>query len=262
MNAQPEIIDAEVEETPRLKPASQALAERRETAPMRSADRVPLTPMEMAYQLIQNGADLGSVKEMLAVSRELAAEQARRAFDAAIAEAKAEIPIVAKNATGHNSKRYADFAAYAAALKPILAKYGLSYRFRTEQTDRITVTCVLSHKDGHSEENSLSGPADNTGSKNAIQAVGSTLTYLQRYTLVQALGLAAGEDDDGKAVTISEQGGPITEEQAAAIRALVEKTGTDIEKFCAYMKVEAIPDIPASQYQRAVTMLEKKLGAK
>jgi len=38
-----------------------------------------LTPMQMAYQLISNGADLGSVKEMLAMSRELAAEQARQA---------------------------------------------------------------------------------------------------------------------------------------------------------------------------------------
>src|SRR5690606_8392781 len=120
------------------------------------------------------------------------------AFDAAIASAKAEIPAVAKNAKGHNNKAYANFAAYAAVVDPVLGKWGLSYRFRTEQTDRITVTCVLTHKDGHAEENSLSGPPDGSGSKNAIQAIGSTLTYLQRYTLVQALGLSAADDDDGQ----------------------------------------------------------------
>lgn len=215
----------------------------------------PMTPMEMAYHLIQNGADLGSVKEMLAMSKELAADQARRAFDAAVAEAKSEIPIVGKNATGHNSKRYADFSAYAAALKPILAKHGLSYRFRSEQTDRITVTCVLSHKEGHSEENSLSGPADASGSKNAIQAIGSTLTYLQRYTLIQALGLAASEDDDGHAV---DSGGPITPEQAATIRALCEETSTDIPKFCELMKVDSVPELAASQYDRVIKSLEAK----
>jgi len=235
--------------------------ERREVVSAEQAS-VPMTPMQMAYQLIQNGADLGSVKEMLAMSKELAADQARRAFDEAVALAKAEIPVVTKNAKGHNEKRYADFSAYARAVDPIITKHGLSYRFRTAQTDRITVTCILSHKAGHFEENELSGPADSSGSKNAIQAIGSTLTYLQRYTLIQALGLAASNDDDGKAVTVAEKGGAITEVQAANLRALIEETGSDIVKFCGYMGVEAIPDISVSDFPRAVAMLEKKKVAK
>lgn len=232
----------------------------RQPAIREETSSAPLTPMEMAYRLIQNGADLGSVKEMLAVSRELAADQARRAFDTAVSAAKAEIPIVAKNATGHNNKRYADFSAYAAALKDVLANHGLSYRFKTEQTDRITVTCVLSHKDGHAEENSLSGPADGSGSKNAIQAIGSTLTYLQRYTLIQALGLAASEDDDGHRSDQGADDHPISKEQIVTILKLVEETGTAIDRFCAYMKIEAVPDIRQSQFDRAVQMLEKKRG--
>lgn len=243
-------------------PASQALIEhepvavpqRREVA---SVAQVAMTPMEMAFSLIQNGADLGSVKEMLTVSREIAAEQARRAFDAAVADAKAEIPIVGKNAEGHNKKRYADFSAYASALKPILAKFGLSYRFRTEQTDRITVTCVLSHKDGHSEENSLSGPADASGSKNAIQAIGSTLTYLQRYTLIQALGLAASEDDDGRKADEATEDGPISKEQTVAILRLVEEAGADIEIFCERWKIQAIPELPVRNFKDALASLQR-----
>lgn len=216
----------------------------------------PMTPMEMAYHLIQNGADLGSVKEMLAMSKELAADQARRAFDAAVAEAKSEIPIVGKNATGHNSKRYADFSAYAAALKPILAKHGLSYRFRSDQTDRITVTCVLSHKEGHSEENSLSGPADASGSKNAIQAIGSTLTYLQRYTLIQALGLAASEDDDGQ--HSEDDGDLITTDQRNILLKLIEETDTDVVQFCKWAKVEAVADLSARHYDKALGVLQQR----
>lgn len=215
-----------------------------------------VTPMDMIDRALVSGAAPETLERLLALQERWEAGQARKAFDAAIAEAKAEIPIVAKNATGHNSKRYADFAAYAAALKPILAKHGLSYRFRTDQSDKIMVTCILSHRDGHSEESSLSGPADASGSKNAIQAIGSTLTYLQRYTLVQALGLAAGDDDDGKAGGIGD--GAITEQQAARLRLLIEETGTAIDRFCSYMGVESIPEIPAGQYQRAVTSLEKK----
>lgn len=231
--------------------------EGRTVAPRADETRAALTPMEMAYQLIQNGADLGSVKEMLAMSRELAAEQARRAFDAAVAAAKADIPIVAKNAKGHNDKRYADFSAYAAALREVLATHGLSYRFKTDQTDKITVTCVLSHKDGHSESNSLSGPADASGSKNAIQAIGSTLTYLQRYTLIQALGLAAGDDDDGYAAG-SKDTGPITPDQVKAILALADDVGADLERLCSYFKIAAVPDLPARDFDRAIAALEKK----
>lgn len=220
-----------------------------------------MTPVQMAYQLIQSGADFNSVKEMLALSKELAADAAKRAFDEAVAAAKSEIPTIAKNAKGHNEKRYANFAAYAAVVDPILGKHGLNYRFRTEQSDKITVTCVLSHKGGHSEENRLSGPADSSGSKNAIQAIGSTLTYLQRYTLIQALGLAAAEDDDGGKSDQTVGSGPISEEQATTIRKLAEHVGADLVKFCSYFKIEAVPDLPVSQFDRAIKSLEKKRSA-
>ena len=221
-----------------------------------------MTPMDMLNHAVSRGADITVLEKLMGLQERWEASQARKAFDAAIADAKAEIPIVGRNATGHNNRRYADFSAYAAVLRPILAKYGLSYRFRTEQTDRITVTCILSHKDGHSEESSLSGPADNSGSKNAIQAVGSTLTYLQRYTLVQALGLAAGDDDDGRTSKQTVDDGPISDEQAGIIRGLAEEVSADLAKLCDYLKVEAIPDIPARDFKRVVAMLEKKRGAK
>ena len=215
---------------------------------------VQMTPVQMAYQLISSGADFASVKEMMALSKELAADQARRAFDEAVASAKAGIPTIAKNAKGHNNKAYANFAAYAEALKDVLATHGLSYRFRTEQTDRITVTCVLSHKGGHSEENSLSGPADSSGSKNAIQAIGSTLTYLQRYTLIQALGLAASDDDDGRS---SELEGPITAEQATQLREKIDEVGADIQRFCNRWEIQALPDLPASKFRDVMVSLER-----
>jgi len=225
--------------------------ERRMPTPQQAA--VPLaemTPVQMAYQLIQSGADFASVKEMLALSKELAADTAKRAFDEAVAASKAEIPTIAKNAKGHNEKRYANFAAYAAVVDPILGKHGLSYRFRTDQTQGlITVVCVLSHKGGHSEENKLSGPADTSGSKNAIQAIGSTLTYLQRYTLIQALGLAAGEDDDGKAAG---DGGPISDEQRAELEKVLEECGADKAIFCEKWKIDALTEFPANKLDAAV----------
>jgi hypothetical protein len=213
-----------------------------------SADAGPMTPMQMAYHLIQNGADLGAVKEMLAMSKELAADAARRAFEEAVAAAKAEIQPVTRNAKGHNDKRYADFAAYAKAVDPIISKHGLSYRFRTTQTEKISVTCILAHKAGHFEENTLSGPADSSGSKNAIQAIGSTLTYLQRYSLIQALGLAASNDDDGKAAG---DGGPISPDQVKKMLTLIEESGAEIDLCCEKWGVGSVPELPASRFDEA-----------
>lgn len=214
---------------------------------------VPQTPMEMAYHLIQGGADLASVKEMLAMTKELARDQARMAFEEAIALAKAEIQPVARNAKGHNEKRYADFSAYAKEVDPIITKYGLSYRFRTTQADRITVTCILAHKGGHFEENDLSGPADASGSKNAIQAIGSTLTYLQRYSLIQALGLSASNDDDGKAAG---GGGAISPEQCKQMLALIEDSGAEIDLCCEKWGVDSVPELPASKFEASFNALK------
>lgn len=220
-----------------------------------------MTPVQMAYQLISSGADFASVKEMMALSKELAADQARRSFDEAVAAAKAQIPTISKNAKGHNNKAYANFAAYAKVVDPIIAQHGLSYRFRTDQSDRITVTCILSHKGGHSEENSLSGPADSSGSKNAIQAIGSTLTYLQRYTLIQALGLAASDDDDGaKSGKDEEQLRTITAEQVAEIRDLLDKAEFDIEKACELWKIDAITEIPSANFKEVVSALHRRIA--
>ena len=213
---------------------------------------VTMTPMDMLARAVQSGADLDMIEKLMNLHERWEAGNARKAFEESLAKAKGEIPVITRNASGHNSKKYADFAAIAKVIDPILARHGLSYRFRTTQTDKISVTCVL-FGHGHSEETTLSGPADASGSKNAIQAIGSTLTYLQRYSLVQALGLAAAEDDDGKAGA----GQPtITQEQADNLRDLIEANGKNTAKFLKWAKAERIEDIRADYYDSCVETIK------
>lgn len=220
-----------------------------EKMPQRETLPTVVTPMDLLERAVSSGADLEVVEKMMGLSERWEANQARKAFDEAIAAAKAEITPVARNREGHNQKRYADFAAIASMVDPIISKFGLSYRFRTTQSDKISVTCVLSHKAGHFEETTLSGPADTTGNKNAIQAIGSTLTYLQRYSLVQALGLAATDDDDGKAAAPVER---ITQQQADDLNDLLEANGKDRAKFLRWAKVSRLEDIPAANLQSCI----------
>lgn len=229
------------------------------SVPARMASNT-VTPMDMLDRAIASGAGIDVLTKLMDLQERWERNQSRRAFDAAIAAAKAELPIVLKASTGHNNKRYADFATYARAIDPVITRHGLSYRFRTKQDDRIHVTCVLSHRDGHSEENTLAGPADTSGSKNAIQAIGSTLTYLQRYSLVQALGLAASEDDDGSGGSNGNGSGPVVEHDDGRISAAQMKTlqgaivesAIDIKKVTDYAKVDRLEDIPARHFDKVM----------
>lgn len=197
--------------------------------------------------------DMDKMLKLMEWRKEMITDQRRAQFDEAVSAAKAAIPPIARNATGHNSKKYADFGAIAKVVDPILGQHGLSYRFRTTQNGTIAVTCILSHKAGHSEETTLIGPADTSGNKNAIQAIGSTLTYLQRYSLVQMLGLAAAADDDGKA---GANAATITQDQADNLIDLIETKGADRKAFLKWAKVERIEDIAADHFEACLRAVQ------
>lgn len=218
-----------------------------------------VTPMALLERAMSSGAGLDVIEKFMGLQERWEANQARKAFDEAVAGAKAKIPPITRNATGHNDKKYADFSAIAKVVDPILSEHGLSYRFRTAQGDRISVTCVLCHKAGHSEETTLSAPPDPSGNKSAIHAIGSTLTYLQRYSLVQMLGLAASKDDDGNAAASKPT---ITQDQADKLLDLIEANGKDRAKFLKWAKVERLQDIPADQYEACLSAANFKAPAK
>lgn len=230
-----------------------SVAVKQELAPLQPSQGTAVTPMEMLDRAVSTGAGIETIEKLMSLQERWEKNQARKAFDEAISNAKAELPPVLRNKKGHNEKRYADFSAIAKAADAVLPKHGLSYRFRSHQDERIHVTCIVSHRAGHSEENTLAGPADTSGSKNAIQAIGSTLTYLQRYSLMQALGLAATDDDDARTADNT----AITDEQADTIKSLIVEVGADIGKFLTAFQIERIEEMPARRFEEAKTRLNR-----
>jgi len=90
-------------------------------------------------------------------------------------------------------------------LIPALLKVGITHRWKCADLPggATRVTCYLRHNLGYEEEGaSLAGPADQSGGKNPIQGVGSSVSYLERYTFLATCGIvAAGKDDDGQVST-------------------------------------------------------------
>lgn len=226
-------------------------------------------PMVLLQLAVQQGADTDKLEKLLAMQERWEANQARKAFIAALAKFKDNPPRVLKNrlveystAKGKTSYTHATLDNVCEQIGPALAGYGLSYRWETANLEQgiIRVTCILTHELGHSERTSLQALADSSGSKNPVQAIGSTVTYLQRYTLLAATGIAVqGVDNDGRG---GEQEEVITEEQAKALAEGMNATKSDWEKFLAFFKIEDLRDMKANDFAKAKEMIERKRAGK
>lgn len=226
------------------------------------------SPAEMIRMAVSGGADLEKLNSLLDLQMKWEQNEARKAYHRAMSDFKANPPKILKDRTvsygaGKASYRHASLANVCAQINEALSKHGLSASWKTSQNGQVMVTCKITHSMGHSEETTLAAPSDTSGSKNAIQAIGSTITYLERYTLLALVGLATEDmDDDGIA-----SGRPldkISESQIGVLLDLIIATKTDQAKFLTYMKVDAIENIPASAYQKAFNALQTKAerGAK
>jgi hypothetical protein len=262
-------IDADTDGIQSLGQASAAVVEQSGRAMAARSTQTSVTPMDMIDRALMSNATPETLERLLALQERWEATQARKAFDEAMSAAKSEIPVISKNrvvdftsSKGRTHYKHEDLAEIARTVNPILGKHGLSYRFRTSSAagEPVSVTCIVSHRLGYFEENTLTAGRDESGNKNSIQAVGSTLTYLQRMTLKAALGLAAAEDDDGAKIgtTGGADAGPITAEQAAAIRLEIQDTATDEAKFLEWLDVASIEDIHSSQLARVMNSFAAK----
>lgn len=163
------------------------------------------SPADMIRVAVSGKADLDKLEKLLTIQERWEANEAKKAYHKAMAEFKANPPQILKDrkvkySTDKGTVGYSHASLYNVTEKinKELSKHGLSASWTTQHNGQITVTCKITHIKGHSEQTSLSAAPDVSGAKNAIQAIGSTITYLERYTLLALTGLATyGQDDDG-----------------------------------------------------------------
>lgn len=216
--------------------------------------------------------DPTKMAQLLELSRQVRADDAKAAYTASLVALKPLLPIIDRkgrivihakgmektDANITQSTTYALWEDIDAAITPILHDHGfvLTFRCGAGAEGRITVTGVLSHEQGHSEETTMTLPLDTSGSKNNVQAVGSSTSYGKRYTASLLLNLRTkGEDDDGQK---GGDPGPISEEQAERILELLTKDKADVPGFCKYVGVKSILELPASQYTRALEVINTR----
>lgn len=141
--------------------------------------------------------------------------QARVAYAEAFERFKANCPKILKSkhvsfptkTGGQTDYWHVELDKACDLLIPALLKEGLTHRWKsTDLPGGMTrVTCFIRHRLGYEEEGaSLAGPADQSGGKNPIQGVGSSTSYLERYTFLATCGIVpTGADNDGNLSGIS-----------------------------------------------------------
>lgn len=202
-------------------------------APPASASQPTLSVVQYA---MQSGATPAELRELLALQRETDNHQlvlirekrqmdeedrklaAKQAFDAAMTDLRGKNIIIPRTKEvvqtargGGPGPRFkqSEFDVVCRMLSPALNACGLSFnhdmRFGSKKwaTDGVEndipwvyVTCHLTHRDGHAEKLELEGPPDSSGSKNPLQEMQSTASYLKRQSLLAITGTATGGEDD------------------------------------------------------------------
>lgn len=214
--------------------------------------------------------DVEKLERLMAMYERVTAAAAKAAFDAALSEMQPKLPAVDKRGTitinDKNDKNkviqstpYALFEDINKAVTPIMAEHGFAMSFRTSTAPdgKLIVTAILSHRAGHREETSLPLMHDSTGSKNSVQAVGSSVSYGKRYTMCALLNInTQGEDTDGYHGSFADV---ITQAQVNELADIVKQTRANLPKFLAYLGVGALYDIPANRFHEAKTALQSKV---
>jgi hypothetical protein len=211
--------------------------------------------------------DADKVERLLGMYERIKAANAKAAYFAALSDMQDDLPaiqergIIGLSSNDKKNPKYALWEDINKAIKPVMKAHGFALSFRTGTADgKITVTGILSHRDGHSEETTMSLPVDTGAGRNAVQAVGSSTSYGKRYTACALLNITStGEDDDGEKAG---NGPYIDETQADQLLDLAGTAFTDpakkahlIARLCEKFKIENITMLRLKDFRDACQLL-------
>ena len=209
--------------------------------------------------------DIDKLERLMAMHERMQARDAEAEFNAAMAAMQSDIPSIAERGAivvnGQKRSDYATFEDINDVIKPIMQAHGFAITFKVENTPGgLSVTGILMHRAGHRESTTMLLPLDTSGSKNAVQAVGSSTSYGKRYVMSALLNLTTrGEDDDGHAAVPTAN---VTSVQATGISALLDRcTQKTRDWFIGeYGSAECVPkgrhDILVAQLNKAIRAAE------
>ncbi len=211
--------------------------------------------------------DMDKMERLLALHKEMVAEQQKQVFIGAMARAQAAMVRVATNQRNtQTSSNYADYAAIDRMARPLYSAEGISLTFDTEDAKdpgEIRIVCDVMHTGGHVKRYHIDMPSDGKGAKGGdvmtkTHATGSAAAYGKRYLVLGIFNLAIGKDDDG-----NKAGGQgqtcISADEALELEDLAKTAKADIPAFLNLLDAGSFAEIYAKDFKRAKGMLNQKI---
>lgn len=191
------------------------------------ADNLPATEVNPDHLLkvaVDKDLDITKLEKLMELQERFQKNQARRNFFLALAKFQSIVPELEKsklisfktNSGGMTKYKFAPLGEIEKQIKQSMFECGLSKRWEMKQEHgRIVCTCHITHVDGHTEITTMEGEKDTSGNKNSMQQNASAVTYLQRYTLIAALGLTTADEDNDAQGSGDDGSGPVGSEQSS-----------------------------------------------
>lgn len=200
----------------------------------------------MVEKVLALNPSVETVEKLMKMQEDWDRNVARRAFTEALVALKADLPAFIRRdqtvdftgAKGRVLYTHTSLAAAMEAVQPALTAHGFAISFKPGNDPKggVSVTCKLTHHAGHTEEATLTSAPDTSGSKSIAQGIASTITLLQRYTLLSILGIATADMEEPP----GEAKGPAAADELAnpnhalqVMQQLIKqgKTKPEIEKY-------------------------------
>ena len=228
---------------PRKRPAkpSAAPAERRSLA-------VPENPAQsmmnfIAQALTNKDIDEHKLEVLLRLQRDVRADEAKEQFGQAMFRLQAKLkPMLRQGVVdlGKGSYKFLRREDQDRVLRPLMEEEGFSCSYTQHRTEHGLIVTATLTRGGHSITSEITLPPDASGGgtgRNALQGIGSAISYAERYLTEMLFNIVRkGDDDDGV------KGGAkyITEEQVAELHVLCNEAGRTEEGILRSMFGDAV----------------------
>lgn len=244
----------------KIKPSGQLVPRELQTA--QQASLSPLVQLAMSKDI-----DPERLDKLLEVQISYEANEAKKAFSAAMSECQKEMPMIVKNAENkQTSSTYAKHEAVCKAVKPIYTEAGFSLSFHegtAKQPEEIRTICDVAHSLGHSKQYYIDLPSDGAGlkgnaNKTPIHAKGSTFSYGRRYLTLMIFDLATYDDNDGNTGnSAAEPAKLITKTQVNKLRKAIKDNDRDEAAFLKYIKKDSLEEIHELSFSWCMEQIKK-----
>lgn len=213
---------------------------------------------------IETNVPVETMEKLFALRERVMAEQAKGAFIQALANFQKACPVIKKDKRVMNKDgstvryTYAPMDSIVSQIREPLAQNGISYSWEVKnETGFITAIAVVKHTLGHTETSEFKIPIDTEGYMTAPQKYASALTFAKRYSLLNALGIATG-DEDTDATDVNKEKEPKSEKAKIVflLRKLKYPNTTKIEVIDSVKKATSL-DLDEKNYGEIVGRLEE-----